>query len=61
MDAAEARRRLEVQGFLGLSDEELCTVRPLMRFTPALNTMAVATAADVFQQDFERWPHQRRR
>ena len=31
------RQRLEVQGFLGLTDEELKAIGPWMRFTPTLN------------------------
>ena len=31
------RQRLEVQGFLGLTDDELKTIGPWMRFTPVLN------------------------
>ena len=31
------RRRLEVQGFLGLTDDELKAIGPWMRFTPLLN------------------------
>lgn len=44
MEIREVRRRLEVQGFLGLRDEELSAVRPWMRFTPALNTAVTAGA-----------------
>ena len=32
------RRRLEIQGFIGLSDESLREVGPWLRFTPALCT-----------------------
>ena len=40
------RRRLEVQGFLGLTDDELKAIGPWMRFTPLLNLVftAVGTA-----------------
>ena len=31
------RRRLEVQSFLGLTDDELKSIGPWMRFTPVLN------------------------
>jgi hypothetical protein len=31
------RRRLEIQGFLGLTDDELKVIGPWMRFTPVLN------------------------
>lgn len=31
------RRRLEAQGFLGLTDDELRVIGPWMRFTPVLN------------------------
>jgi hypothetical protein len=31
------RQRLEVQGFLGLTDDELKAIGPWMRFTPVLN------------------------
>jgi hypothetical protein len=31
------RQRLEVQSFLGLTDDELKTIGPWMRFTPVLN------------------------
>jgi hypothetical protein len=40
------RRRLEVQGFLGLTDDELKAIGPWMRFTPVLNLSftVIATA-----------------
>ena len=38
------RRRLEDQGFLGLTDDELKTVGPWMRFTPVLNLTFTALA-----------------
>lgn len=38
------RRRLEVQGFLGLTDDELKAVGPWMRFTPVLNLTFTAMA-----------------
>lgn len=40
------RQRLEVQGFLGLTDNELKTIGPWMRFTPVLNLTftVIATA-----------------
>jgi hypothetical protein len=44
------RRRLEVQGFLGLSDAELLDVGPWMRFTPSRNfvlTMAGTATGSV--------------
>ena len=40
------RQRLEVQGFLGLTDNELKTIGPWMRLTPTLNLIftVIATA-----------------
>jgi hypothetical protein len=38
------RQRLEVQGFLGLTDNELKEIGPWMRFTPILNLTLTATA-----------------
>src|SRR5215217_6131806 len=39
---ATLRRRIETQGFLGLSDEELRALAPWMRFTPLANALLVA-------------------
>ena len=38
----ELRRRLEVQGFTGLTDQDLRELGPWMRFTPVLNTTLAA-------------------
>ena len=40
----ELRRRIEVQGYTGLTDDELQDAAPWLRFTPVLNTLAVACA-----------------
>jgi len=37
INLSRIRRRLEVQGFLGLTDGELKAIGPWMRFTPILN------------------------
>jgi hypothetical protein len=39
INASKIRQRLEVQSFLGLTDDELKTIGPWMRFTPVLNLM----------------------
>lgn len=39
---AKLRRRVETQGFRGLSDEELRALAPWMRFTPLANALLVA-------------------
>jgi len=46
INLSRIRRRLEVQGFLGLTDDELKAIGPWMRFTPVLNLTftAIATA-----------------
>jgi len=38
------RRRLEVQGFLGLTDDELKAIGPWMRFTPVMNLTCTVIA-----------------
>jgi len=37
INLSRIRQRLEVQGFLGLTDDELRAIVPWMRFTPVLN------------------------
>lgn len=37
INVSKIRQRLEVQGFLGLTDDELKTIGPWIRFTPVLN------------------------
>jgi len=44
INLSRIRHRLEEQGFLGLSDDELKTVGPWMRFTPVLNLTFTAMA-----------------
>jgi len=39
---AKFRRRVETQGFRGLTDEELRALAPWMRFTPLANALLVA-------------------
>jgi O-antigen/teichoic acid export membrane protein len=49
INLSRIRRRLEVQGFLGLTDDELKAIGPWMRFTPVLNltftVMATASSS----------------
>jgi len=40
----ETRRRLEVQGYLGLSDNDIADIGFWIQFTPALNTALLAVA-----------------
>ncbi len=42
LSSKELRRRLEVQGFTGLTDKDLSEVGPWMSFTPWLNTIFAA-------------------
>jgi hypothetical protein len=46
MNLSTLRKRLEVQSFLGLTDDELKAIGPWMRFTPVLNLTftVIATA-----------------
>jgi hypothetical protein len=46
INLSKIRHRLEVQSFLGLTDDELKSIGPWMRFTPALNLTftVIATA-----------------
>ena len=46
INLSKIRRRLEVQSFLGLTDDELKSIGPWIRFTPVLNLtfMVIATA-----------------
>jgi len=44
INVSKIRRRLEVQSFLGLTDDELKTIGPWMRFTPVLNLTFTVTA-----------------
>jgi hypothetical protein len=41
---ARLRRRIEVQGYKGLTDREIAEAAPWLRFTPALNALALACA-----------------